>query len=78
MNSWPKKNKSPICIFLEKHNYHTKYKKIWFDSQNNSLSSVYGVFSGGYLEMPEGMTGEELLTIYYSLSNEYKVLEGRA
>lgn len=78
MNCWPKKHETPISIFLEKQGYYKKYKKVWVDPTNSSLDSIFGTFSGGYIEMPIGMTSKELLTIYNSLSSEYKIIEGRA
>lgn len=72
---WPKIQKNPTQKYLESINYHIKYRRVWFCSNENyGLSNIEGSFKGGFLNLPEGVTGEEMKKIVQILKPEYDIL----
>jgi hypothetical protein len=57
---WPIIKKTPTEKYLESINYHTKYIKV--------------IRNDGILEMPKGVTGEEMKKIAQILKPEYDIL----
>jgi len=74
MNSLLSDN-TPIKRYLEKINYYKQYRKVYFPPVDDSLSIIYGKFKGGFLIIPKGLSGEELIKIRNNLKNEYKIYE---
>lgn len=67
---------TPIRKYLEKINYYQKYRNVYFPpNDDDGLSSIYGKFKGGFLTLPEGLSGEELIKIRNALKEEYKTHE---
>jgi hypothetical protein len=76
---WPEKSKSPITEYLEGTNYHTNYRSVYFPcNAGDGLEHVGGIFNGGEIQLPSGITGEELMLLRKQLNEEYKHLEGRS
>lgn len=77
---WPIIDKTPTEKYLDSINYHDNYRSVYFSSnENDGLSHVGGIFKGGYLELPKGITGEELISIAKKLKAEYDTLtKGKA
>lgn len=72
---WPKIQKNPTQKYLESINYRIKYRQVWFDSnENDGLTHIGRFFKGGFLTLPEGITGEEMKKIAQILKPEYDIL----
>lgn len=72
---WPKKNETPTEKYLKSINYYDKYEFIYFPPNNgDGLEHVGGIFYGGYLNLPKGMKGNELLEIALKLKSEYNLI----
>jgi len=73
---WPnKKQKTFTEEYLESIKYYDNYRKVLFPSnKEDGLEEVGGVFNGGYLILPEGMTGKEILDIAEKLKPKYTKL----
>jgi len=65
----------PINRELKKLNYFSKLRTVYFPAAKTSLDAIYGEWVGGYIVLPEGITGSELLTLRKSLSAEYRLIE---
>lgn len=76
---WPEKLESPTVSYLKTTDYFSKYRKVFFsDNSNDGLSHVGGSFTGGWLELPQGLTGDEILKIRKQLNEDYKKIEGKS
>lgn len=72
---WPKLNKTITEKYLESINYYDRYEWVYFPpNKGDGLSYVGGIFEGGYLRLPKGMTGEELINIAKLLKPQYDSL----
>lgn len=72
---WPEKQKTPTERYLESVGYYDKYIKIYFPpNDGDGLTEVGGIFRGGYLDLPEGISGEEILKIARDLKYEYNLI----
>lgn len=72
---WPKTEKTILSKYLYSINYYEKYKNIFYQSnETDGLSNIGGIFKGGYLNLPSGMTGEQILKIAEILKPEYNKL----
>ena len=60
---------------LKQIGYYEKYRQVYFDKSDDNLSKIYGKFEGGYLTLPEGMAGSDLLEMRKKLQEEYKKIE---
>lgn len=65
----------PINRELRKRGYFEKFAEVYFPSTDNSMDVIYGRWGGGYIMLPQGITGEELWSLRKSLSAEYKIIE---
>ena len=75
---WPNKQKTFTEEYLESINYYDNHDKVFFPSnKGDGLEHVGGVFNGGYLIIPKGMTGKEILNIAEKLKPSYtKLVKG--
>lgn len=72
---WPKKEKTPTDSYLESIGYYNNYVFIYFPpNDKDGLSRVGGIFLGGYLNLPKGMSGENLLKIAKDLKPAYDLI----
>lgn len=72
---WPEKVKTPIESYLESIGYYNDYILIYFPTNNgDGLHNVGGIFDGGYLDLPRGISGEKLLEIAKKLKPEYDLI----
>ena len=72
---WPIKEKTPIEMYLESIGYYNRYELRFYPSnKDDGLSNIGGYFSGGYLNLPKGMNGSELIDIAKILKPEYDIL----
>jgi hypothetical protein len=72
---WPKLQKNPTQKYLESINYYSKYIQVWRPSnEGDGLNHIGGVFKGGFLNLPQGITGEEMKKIAQILKPEYDIL----
>lgn len=75
---WPKPEETFTKRYLESVNYYSKYRKVYFPSnKGDGLEHVGGIFTGGYLTLPQGMSGKEILDIAETLKPQYnKLIKG--
>lgn len=74
---WPGRFKDPVEKYLESIGYYNEYIDVWSEPGDEALGELYGKWPGGYIKLPKGIKGEELISIRKSLSAEYKALEGK-
>ena len=67
---FPNKNKTFTEKYLESIDYYNKYTEIYFPSCN-SLDNIYGNWAGGYIKLPKGMSGIEIMKISSLLKPQY-------
>lgn len=74
----PKLDKTITEKYLESIDYYSKYIEIYFPSnKGDGLGHIYGTFTGGYLNLPKGFSGKELLDIAEILKPQYnKLIKG--
>jgi len=76
---WPEKFKSPTAKYLESTGYYNNYRAVYFPSNaGDRLEHVGRIFHGGELQLPAGITGEELMLLRKQLNEDYKHLEDRS
>lgn len=75
---WPKINKTITKKYLESIDYYSKYREVYFPpNKGDGLEYVGGIFTGGYLSLPKGISGKELLDIAEMLKSQYnKLIKG--
>jgi hypothetical protein len=66
---------TPLQKKLKEQEQNNQYTQVYFEKNEDSLSSIYEKFSGGYLTMPKGMAGCDLWQLRKSLEKEYRELE---
>jgi len=50
---------TPLGKYLKKIRYYDKYIEVWFAPIiDGSLNYIYGEFHGGFLKLPQGMSGQ--------------------
>lgn len=73
-------NNNPISNHLKREGYYNKFREVYFpkcDKDNGGLIHIYGVWSGGYITLPVGITGKELLELRQKYDKEFKEIEGK-
>jgi len=68
-------SENPIKRELSKQDYFSKFYTTYVPPISNSSNSVYGKWTGGYITLPIGISGFELLSLRKSLSAEYRLIE---
>lgn len=72
---WPNITKTFGEQYLESIDYYSKYREVYFPSnKGDGLKHIGGIFKGGNLVLPSGMSGKEILDIAQILKPQYNRL----